>query len=510
MVFAIFLKKMSSIIPIDLIKKETEKICIVLITVVSVFLVFVIMYKANWTFSDDHEYIRTTAVNNYLPFEIWDSRFFPLGHIHYNLPLFIFNCLGINTGLPVQVHYLMISLFCVVSVLCLYFLFKKIEPLPNVNHPFLSLFFACSFFMLGNTFPEIFMNLIFPEAQGIMLLSLFMLMYYKALKTDIIKYYIISFIACAYNTYCKETVFVTFLVIALTNLVFRYKDISKREKIFYFTLIVNGILFLGLYYFLVYKNVTAFYNEGRVTLDRFQIFLSVLKENPILIIMFLFGFIRLFFVLFKKDRMHLYYDCLLFSGMSYLLTYIILNLMASYYFMPSIILFLPSLVYWIKYAFSKIFILGLCLFIGLFSICLYNFGNATKYVKNAWHERQVFMPYITNLLSEYNNYDKFIWYESDNKLTENTYYAAYRKWQKHILNAFLKKKKKTKKKEFFITIKPHDYFDISQNILFFYSACNDQWQPMQDVLVSTLQENNFILYEDYRGIFVYKRKKKQK
>jgi hypothetical protein len=115
------------------------------------------------------------------------------------------------------------------------------------------------------------------------------------------------------------------------------------------------------------------------------------------------------------------------------------------------------------------------------------------------------MPYITNLLSEYNNYDKFIWYESDNKLTENTYYAAYRRWQKHILNAFLNYQNKTKKKEFFITIKPHDNFDVSQNILFFYPACNDQWQPMQDVLVSTLQENNFILYEDYRGIFVYKR-----
>jgi hypothetical protein len=52
--------------------------------------VFCVMFQANWTFSDDHGFIATTAINKYMSFMIIPSigRFFPLGLVHYNIPCF--------------------------------------------------------------------------------------------------------------------------------------------------------------------------------------------------------------------------------------------------------------------------------------------------------------------------------------------------------------------------------------------------------------------------------------
>jgi hypothetical protein len=484
-------------------EKAVNKISIVFLIAVSAFFVFAIMHRANWTLGDDHEYITSTAINKMYPFLTFAGRFFPLGHIHYNLPLFIFRCLGINTGLPVEAHFVMIALFCVVSVLCLYVLLNKIRPSSDSGYPLLGLFFACSFFLLC-AFYDVLLSLIYPETQGIMLFSIFMLMYYKALETNKIRYYIIAFIAAAYNSYCKEPVFGAFLVVALTNLMLRYKDTSKREKIFYFTLILNGLIFLILYYLLSYKDTTGFYNEGREAEGRFQLMFSVFINNPVLLIMFLFGFFRLFFVLIRKDRGHLYYDSLLFAGIAYVIAYIILRLGNKHYFLPSIILFLPSLVYWIKYAYRKKYILALCMFFSLMPIYAYNYALTTANIIKIMQERRTFMPYISKLLLEYNNGYEFIWYESDNKITEDSFYMALRSAKKYTLNAFLNYQNKSEEYEFFIIKTPNDQIDMAQNILFFYPTNNDQSQPMQDELVNMLRDNNFELYEDSFGVLIYR------
>jgi hypothetical protein len=486
-------------------QKTEKKISIVFLIAVSAFFVFVIMYRANWTFSDDHEYITSTAINKMYLFGISGGRFFPLGHIHYDLPLFIFRCLGLTAGLPAEAHYAMIAVFCIVTVFCLYTLFNMIRPFPDNGYFLLSLFFACSFFFLG-TFYSVFLSLIFPETQGIMLFSIFMLMYYKALKTDKIRYYVIAFIVAAYNTYCKEPVFGAFLVVVITNFLFRFKDTSKREKYFYFALIANGLIFLVLYYFFSYKYAADLYNEGRETDGRIQLLFSVLINNPALFIMFLFGFFRLFFVLIRKDRGHLYYDSLMFAGMAYTLAYVILRLGNSYYYLPSIILFLPSLVYWIKYAYNKKYTLALCLFFCLMPIYSYNYTLATVNIKKTWQERRVFMPYISELLSEYKSGNEFIWYESDNRLTANTFYMAERDWKKYTLNAFLNYQNKSGEEEFFTVTKPQDHIDMNQGILFFYPMENDQSQPMQEWLATMLHDNNFELYDNSFGVLIYGRR----
>jgi len=475
---------------------------------ISLLFMFIIMYKANWIFSDDHMFILTTAVNKYLPISFQNEigRFYPFGFIHYNLLLLVFRCLGINTGLPVEAHFAVIPIFFMVTFFCLYFLFKRIEPVkPEGAYSLLNLFFACTFFLLGSSFYLIFLLLFVPETQVILLFAVFMLVYYQALKTDKIRYYIVALFSAVYSTYCKEPVFGVFLAIAFVNYLFRYNKQSKREKIFYMALIANGVLFLILYYFLSLKNASGFYNEGRVAINGIEFLLSIITGNPVLIIMFCFGLIRLYSVIVKKERGYLFYDSLLFAGIAYIFAFITLHLNAAYYFLPSLILFLPSLVHWMKYFFIKksAFAVMLLSFI-LLPLYLYNFTQTTPNVKSILRQRQEFMPYIANLLSDYNNGKEFIWYESDNRTTDNTFYITARAWRKDIENTFLNYLNKSKGKEFFIVEHDIDHITMNQNVLFFYPVDNDQNQPMRDELAKILQDNNFTLYKDSNGVLIYK------
>jgi len=473
--------------------------------IISLTAVFVIMYKANWIFSDDHEYITTTAVNKYVHFGFGDGRFMPFRYIQYNFPLFIFRCLGINTGLPVEAHFAVISIFYIVTVFCLYSLFNKIEPVKTRDmYSLFNRFFSVFFFLLGNSFSSVFLCLIYPETQVIMLFSIFMLSYYKALKTDKIRYYAAAIISAVYSTYCKEPVFGAFFIIAFVNYLFRSNKKTKKEKIFYMALAINGILFIILYYFLSFKNATGFYNEDRVSITGLKFLLSIFKETPVLIIMFWFGLIRLYSVIFRREKGYLYYDSLLFAGVGYVCAYFLLHLNDGYYFLPSIILFLPSLVQWIKYFFEKKRVFSVVLFIILLPLCVNNYLRIIAEIRGTWRERQEFIPYITTLLSYHNDGKEFIWYESDNRITDNTFYIAVRDWRKHIENAFLNYLNKSERIDFFVVKKSMDNITMSQNVLFFYPVDNNQNQPMQDTLVKLLRDNNFVLIKDNYGILIYK------
>jgi hypothetical protein len=329
-------------------------------------------------------------------------------------------------------------------------------------------------------------------------------MYCKALKTDEIRYYAAAFLSAVYSTYCKEPVFGVFLVIAFVNCLFRYNKQSKREKIFYIALAANGILFLILYYFLSFKNASGFYNQGRVSFKGFEFILSIIIGNPVLVIITCFGLVRLYSVIVRKERDCLFYDSLLFAGMAYAFAIIILRLNADYYFLPSIILFLPSLVHWTAYLFEKKRIFAALLLFILLPIYLINSGQTAMRIKNILQERQEFIPYIKDLLSDYNDGKEFIWYESDNRITDNSFYIAARDWRKFIENAFLNYCNKSEGKEFFVTVKSIDHITLNQNVLFFYPVDNDQNQPMRDELVKTLQDNNFALYKDSYVVFIYK------
>jgi hypothetical protein len=474
---------------------------------ITAFFVFLILFHANYTFSDDHGFIKTIAVNKFIPVHVYLSigRFNPLGYMDYNALLFLFRLFGVTTGVPVIAQYLLIALYYVISIVFLYLLFQKQIAMEAGNSLYCYLFFLCLFPLTATSILAIFMRIIFFENIIILFFCCFMLTYFYAIKTKKIKYYIIAFLAAIYATYLKEPVFVSFLIIALTNLLFRFKNMDKKEKFFYYGLTLNAVIFLLLYYFIVYRNVLGFYNEGRVADSILRIIVSIFKDTKILIIVFLLGFIRAFFILVKKDKAHLFYDSLIFASMGYVTVYIFLRLNASYYFTPAVILAFPALAYYMSCLYKKKKLLSLALFIPVTFICLLNFNSSVPIVKySIIDNRKTFMPYIHNLLFEYNSAGNFIWYESNNALTENTFYKDARNWRKFIINAFLNYAGNTTGKDFFTV-----YTDFPQNkmpdgnFLFFYAVDNDQWQPMPDLLAQQLDKEGFKLFTSSYGVLIY-------
>jgi len=471
--------------------------------IISIIAVFTIMYKANWVFGDDTQYISTTAVNKYSSALIFDGRFIPLWNIHYNLPLFVLRCIGINTGLPVEAHFAVVAIVYIITIFCLYSLFNKIELVKTSGiYSVFNHFFPVCFFLLG-TFHIIYLEIIYIETVVIMLFSVFMLFYYKALKTDDIRYYAVAFISAVFCTYCKEPVFGALLIIAFVNYLFRSNSKTKKETIFYIVLIANGVIFIILYYFLSFKNTAGFYNQGRVFIGGFEFLQSIFKMNPILAIMFCFGLIRLYFVIVRKEKSHLFYDSLLFAGIGYVFAYFMLHLNESYYYLPSIILFLPSLVHWTKYLFEKKRICAIVLLVVLLPLCINNFKGTQSWVKDLWQQRQDFMPYIADLLSEHNNGKEFIWFESDIRTTDDTFYIAVRDWQKYVENAFLNYLNKSEGIDFFV-VKNIGNVIMNPNVLFFYSDRNDQGYPMQMSTYNLLRRNNFIPYKYCHGVWTFR------
>jgi hypothetical protein len=247
-------------------------------------------------------------------------------------------------------------------------------------------------------------------------------------------------------------------------------------------------LFIVLYYLVSYKNAESFYNSGRVEIHGLQFVLSILKRTPMLAIGIVFGIFRFGAIIIKKDRKHLYYDSLLSSGIAYIFAYMLLHLDIGYYFLPAIILFLPSIVFWTKYLYQTNKSHTIAAFGLIIAICSDNSGSNIQGILNAWQERKKFIPYISTLLSEYNDGKEFIWYESDNALTDNTFYKAIRSWRKHTGNVFLNYKNKSEGKDFFTVSKNMDEIGSYKDILFFYPVDNDQNQPMPDGLLNLLHD----------------------
>jgi hypothetical protein len=502
--FAFFHKKMFT-------DKSTGKKLYLFIIAVSAVVVFCVLFRANWTFGDDTQFVETTAVNKYFSLNPLSElgRFFPLGLFHYNIILFIFRIFGITSGVPFIVQFVFVTLIYIATVFFLYLLLRNSEPFDGSRHEALTVFFACTWFLFAKGFPRIYMEFVYPETVLIMLFVVFMFMYHKAIKTDKKRYFTAALLAAVYATYCKEPAFGVFVAVALINYIFNYRRQTKNEKIFHALLLVNGVLFLVLYYFLSFRTASQLFHEGKIITRGLQFFHFILANNVFFVIMIPLCFIRLFCILFKKDRARLYYDGLLFAGFGYGFAFVVLHLNSDWYFLPSAVLFLPALVYWTKYLYQKKIDRALLFFFLLILMNIYNIGSEVRLIKYVWGRREEFRPYIADLYSEYKAGKKFIWYESDDIETYPEIYKFTVSRKKDILNTFLNYLNKSEGKTFFTVSDDAAEIGADEDILLFYPLENSKYGPVPEVLQNELNKNHFELYKypDYYATLIYRRKK---
>ncbi|GBR75501.1 hypothetical protein NO2_0170 [Candidatus Termititenax persephonae] len=478
----------------DRISSKANKLALLVFGVIQILIVCLILYKANWVFGDDHMFISTTAIGKYFGLDsLSGGRFYPLGHFHFNLLVWIANILKIKNAISVVPHFILIVFFYLLTASGLYLLFREICG-DRLN--LIAVFFAAVFPLLVSAFQVVFMELIYPESIVIPLLIFLLYLLYKGQITDKTKYYIGAGIVAVYVLYCKEPISGSFLVVALTNLIFCFKEQTTKERVFHFLLLINTVLYLGLYYFLVFRDTTSFYNVGRVNFDT-AFFLPFF--NPIYIMGFILALARVFYVLVRNDKAHLYYDSFLFAGVAYLFAYILLRLNGDYYLLPAVILFLPSLVYWTKYLYVKKRNIALLWLILLILICGLNYRWVVKGVINILQERRTFVPYVRGLCGLHEKRE-FIWYESDKTLDDNKFSQVVRDYQKYVFNVFLNYVMVDKAMDDFFLVTRDISFLSRNDIVFFYSNQNNQGSPMP---INYLAEQGFELYADLYGVQIY-------
>ena len=203
----------------------------------------------------------------------------------------------------------------------------------------------------------IFLDIVYAEPMLVIWLALFVLFFLYAKRKDSVVFLILSALCGNFVLYYKETSFAILVVFGIMNLVFCEKDMGKKFKIYFVTLICSSIIWLVLYYYLVYIYVSeVVYGEVRAANNTYltAFFHYYLKEFSIVFIFLVFGIYR--FVLdFKTKFIHkkdipaanLIFDTLIFSGLVYTFAFVVLKMQSDYYHSPAIVLFYMSTLYYL-------------------------------------------------------------------------------------------------------------------------------------------------------------------
>ena len=225
---------------------------------------YFIVKDANWCFGDDYEFLVSTAIGKSEPLSRHIAevgRFVPLQHYDFNfLTLFSF-------GRTAFAHYLWVAIGFIVLV---YFWARTSVLICRKNiHLYktkLLISLVCFLMLICTPYAVwVFQEIIFAERLILVLLMIFIYLSILPRKNEVFKY-ILAFAIAVYLSYMKEPMSGALCVFALTNLIFEYKKLSWPAKLFYMGLVLNFLVYLVLYYFLVYRITSDFYNQdGRNT-----------------------------------------------------------------------------------------------------------------------------------------------------------------------------------------------------------------------------------------------------
>jgi hypothetical protein len=410
-----------------LINRNNQIIPIGLLLIFIICLVFIVNFCSNWALGDDIQFLNTTAVGHLIKPTTGMGRFWPLGLFDFNILLLI------PYGYTATAHYIYLSLWLLILCFTLIFSMLQIEKDYSKNINFIPILLVFLYVFLGTAMLKVFYSVIYPEKTIVTLLMVFLLLFYKYYKVKKKVYLICSIPIIIWITYCKEPTFAIFWTIAIMYLWFGRKENSKFENSYFAFLFINGLIFLILYFVLVLSKTTFFYNEGR-GFSVSENLVAIFNTNPYLIILNLLVVLRLYCVFVKNDCKHLFYDSTLFAAESYFLAFVLLKLCFSHYFLPCLVLMIPSLFYWTIYLWqynNKL----CCLFVILaFALIMRTIHGFPYQVKNVIVSRKNDMELIRK--AEPSVYGHVIIFFGE-KPIKTTHLQEIQRWKQDVIKSFL-------------------------------------------------------------------------
>lgn len=354
----------------------------------------------NWVLGDDDLFLRTTMIGK--PSHAWTGRgrFWPLGLCDYSVLLLLPKAIGRT----IEVHFAYNLIIMSIAIFTLYHFFNKL----NEKNYGLSLFFILILFGVSS-FIQIHNSCIYPERMMFFMQVMFMYFWLRGYQNSSTRSYFLSWIFCSYLIFSKEPVFAAILIVALTNLIWGWNQLTEKDRLFQFSQIFSAVTYLGIYvYRYFYRNSgDSLYGGGNLIFSQDVDALGTIKAmfvgEPILGLIFLFALVRAYFVLIKSDRRTLFIDSLLFGAVTYALAYIVLAMTHSYYVFPALVFAFPSLVFWTNYLwkankFASFLIILLC-----GSTTYFSFNISKDFTQSTYKSRNNDMKVVDFITDSYIN-----------------------------------------------------------------------------------------------------------
>ncbi|MDR0664433.1 MAG: hypothetical protein LBF86_02780 [Helicobacteraceae bacterium] len=315
------------------------------LVILILFVAYFIMVSAGFTFNQEGRFHLPISLDDLFLYHTprADGRFFPLANTDYNLLWFL------PYGFSSQGFYF-INLITFIATICAMTYLISQSDKDKIASRYINAFFLIVILLSLNRSIKAFMEIIYPERLLSLTIVIFLLLYKKAYDSDKIAWYVAALLTAIYATYQKEPMFGVFIVFALFSFLFAPK--TRNRVAFNAALIINGAIFLLIYYWTTIKLTTSFYriDENAVTLSEHA---ALFAKTWLFIILFIFSAVRGWFITVKKDRAHLFYDATLFAACAFVCAYLILGFLnlprAYYYYAPVAFMFAPSLICWSKY-----------------------------------------------------------------------------------------------------------------------------------------------------------------
>lgn len=307
-------------------------------------LAFFVFYGSAFGIIDDHTLVQTLFVEKNIPFFIQPQigRFYPLDGQELNILSHLFSP-------SPQIFYTFNAICFVIVVFLLsqsfYILFKS-----RFEKAKIFAYLATLVIVTTPAFMTSWLRLFVPERMEFVFLSIFfysyVLLYTQSTKR--VRFAsIVCFLSSLIALFYKETAFVLLGVFAFCHIVFAYWNKEKIFKMDYL-LLLNCLIWIICYIFfvLLQKDGGGIYGDSpynRLLLfarnfahyffnDPFLIFSLV----PVLLL-------RLWSVVFKKQKIYPLYDSMLISSSIFLCAYFYLGLSDVHYSLPAYIMAIPPL-----------------------------------------------------------------------------------------------------------------------------------------------------------------------
>lgn len=303
---------------------------------------FIIIVGANFSVIDDHMLLSTLLSGEKWRLFVFPElgRFFPLNGYEYN----ILSSISVSPLFFYSYNAVQFLIFCLL-------MYKLLLNLFGSEGKLISMLVILAL-VLTPGFATAWFRLLVGDRNAIFFLTIFIFTFLKFQKHQKVVYAVLGFISANIALYYKEPVFLLIGGLGLFHLVYGWRNLNVKQKIFDVSLLLSALVFVLLYLFVVYfKRSGVLYGETNISpLIAFtkNVFNYALNDPFVIFLLFPLFFYRIY-LLVKKRELHYVFDSLLFVSVIYSLVFFMLNMFAYYYLLPVYAFAVPSVLYfWVN------------------------------------------------------------------------------------------------------------------------------------------------------------------